>query len=103
LSRSVTKTIGKESAKIIIINTIAPFYFIYGKKLGLTQYEDMALQILEEIDAEDNSIIKDWKQQGIKPKSAFESQALLHLKNEYCDKKRCLDCGIGVKIISKGS
>ena len=103
LSRSVTKTIGKESAKIIIINTIAPFYFIYGKKLGLTQYEDMALQILEEIDAEDNSIIKDWRQHGIKPKSAFESQALLHLKNEYCDKKRCLDCGIGVKIISKGS
>jgi len=101
MSRSVTKTLGRDSAKILIINTIAPFYFIYGKKLGLVHFEDKAMQILEDIEAEDNSIIKDWKQHGIKPKSAFDSQALLHLKNEYCDKKRCLDCGIGIKIISK--
>ena len=102
-SRPVDKKIGKESAKVIIINTIAPFYFIYGKELGLTQYQDKAMRFLEEIDAEDNSIIREWKQLGIKPKSAFDSQALLHLKNEYCDKKRCLDCSIGVKIISKGN
>jgi Protein of unknown function (DUF2851) len=102
LSRSVAKTLGKESAKILIINTIVPFYFIYGKKMGLVEYQDKALEFLENMDAEDNAIIKDWKRHGVKPKNAFDSQALLHLKNEYCDKKRCIECAIGVEIISKG-
>jgi hypothetical protein len=99
-SHKVSKPLGKESVKILIINAIAPFYFIYGKKLGLLQFQDKALQILEEMDAEDNSIMKGWGQLGVKPKNAFDSQALIHLKNEYCDKKRCLDCGIGMKIIT---
>jgi len=60
------------------------------------------MKFLEEIEAEGNAIVRLWKQVGIKPKNAFESQALLHLKSEYCDRKRCTECGIGVKIISKG-
>lgn len=100
-SPSASKALGKHSAQIIMINVMAPFYFIYGKKLGLPQFEDRAIQILEEIEAEDNSVIKQWKSHGIKAKNAFDSQSLLHLKNEYCDKKRCLDCSIGVKIIGK--
>jgi hypothetical protein len=101
-SRPVAKPLGTESAKIITMNTIAPFYFMYGKKMGLQKYQDKAMIFLEELDAEENSIITQWKQLGVKPQNAFESQALLHLKNDYCDKKLCLDCQIGVKIISRG-
>jgi hypothetical protein len=99
VSHPVRKSMGLESAKIIIINTIVPFYFIYGKKLGLTKYQDKAMQFLEQIEAEDNSLITQWRNLGIKPQNAFDTQALLQLKSEYCDKKRCLDCGIGAKII----
>jgi hypothetical protein len=100
-SVSAIKLMGKESAMIIIMNTIVPFYFTYGKKMGLPQLQDKALQFLEEIEAEDNSTIKQWRQSGIIPRNAFDSQALLQLKNEYCDKKHCLACAIGAKIISR--
>lgn len=103
LSPFASRALGKQSARIIFINTIAPFYFIYGKKHGLTQFVDRAIQMLEEIGAEDNAIIKQWKQHGIKPRNAFESQSLLQLKSEYCEKKRCLDCSIALKIIKKSS
>jgi len=48
---------------------------------------------------EKNSIIKNWKDLGMKPENAYQSQALLELKNEYCNAKRCLECGIGSKIL----
>ena len=102
LSTFKAKPLGEKSAKVIIINTIVPILFIYGKKLGLSQYQDRAIEILEEIKTEDNVIIKEWKHLDIIPKNAFDSQALLHLKTEYCDKKRCLECGIGLKIITMG-
>jgi hypothetical protein len=65
----------------------------------LPQYEDKALLFLEQIEAETNSTITQWKNLNIIPKNAFDSQALLQLRNEYCDKKKCLKCGIGAKII----
>ena len=100
VSRPVTKSMGIESAKIITINTIVPFYFIYGKRLSQIKYQDKALQFLEQIEAEDNSVITQWKNLGMKPQNAFDTQALIQLKTEYCEKKRCLHCGIGAKIIT---
>jgi hypothetical protein len=100
-SSLAAKPMGKDSAMIIIMNTIVPFYFTYGKKMGISQLQEKALRFWEEIDAEDNSIVKQWIQSGIIPRNAFDSQALLQLKNEYCDRKHCLSCAIGVKIISK--
>jgi hypothetical protein len=101
ISRPVAKTLGKESAKTIIINTIVPCLFIYGKRLGISKYQDRAMQFLEEIEAEENSVITQWKQFGLMPKNAFDSQALIQLKSEYCDKKNCLACGLGIKLISR--
>jgi hypothetical protein len=99
ISHPVRKVLGMDSAKAIVINTVVPLYFLYGKKMGLPQYEDKALLFLEQIEAETNSTITQWKNLNIIPKNAFDSQALLQLRNEYCDKKKCLKCGIGAKII----
>jgi len=98
-SHPVRKLLGLDSAKAIVINTVVPLYFLYGEKMGMPQYQDRAMSFLEQIEAEANSIITQWKNHGIHPKNAFASQALLQLRNEYCDKKRCLKCGIGAKII----
>ena len=100
VTRTISKPLGEESIKIIIINTIIPYYFVYGKIHNLSHFQDKALKFLESLGPEKNSIIEHWKQLGIMPGNAFESQALLEQKNEYCDKKRCLDCGIGLKVIS---
>jgi Protein of unknown function (DUF2851). len=101
VSKPSKKTMGLKSVNVLIINTIVPFYFLYGKKLAQEKYQDKAVQMLEELEAEENVIIREWKHYGIKPGNAFDSQALLHLKSEYCDKRRCLECGIGLKIITK--
>jgi hypothetical protein len=98
-SRKQRKRLSNDSKKLIIINTVVPFLFIYGRERKIEKYKEKALQILEELKPENNSIIEMWRQLGINPKNAFESQALLQLKNEYCNKKKCLFCSIGNTII----
>lgn len=98
-TRRISKTLGEVSAKNIIINAIVPFYFIYGKTNGELHFQDKAIHFLESIEAENNTVIEQWKQHGIIAKNAFDTQALIQLKTEYCDKRRCLQCGIGARII----
>jgi hypothetical protein len=83
----------------IIINTIAPVLFAYGSYHNDQKYKDKALQWLEGTSAEANSITKGFQQLGIENKNAFDSQALIELKNEYCSKKRCLECGVGNALL----
>ncbi len=94
------KILGKTAFNIIVINTIVPFLFVYGKSKDNEVYKNKAIKLLEELKSEKNSIINNWEKTGIKAANAFYSQALLQLKNEYCAKKRCLKCQIGNKIIA---
>ena len=86
----------------IIINTIVPVLFAYGHYYGNNDYKQKALQWLEEIDAEINTVTKGFLHLDVSCKSAFDSQALLELKTNYCDKKKCLDCGIGNLLLKRG-
>jgi len=99
VSKYSPKALGVESAKIIAINTVVPFFFVYGKMMNTIDIQDRAMKYLELIDPEENSEIRNWKMMGIIPQNAFDSQALLHLKAHYCTKRRCLECGIGSRII----
>lgn len=95
------KTFGQTAFNTIMINTIVPFLFFYGKMNDSQKYIDKAINLLEKIDAENNTIIKKWTEKGIKVQSASDTQALLQLKNEYCSQKRCIECRIGNQYISK--
>ena len=83
----------------IIINTIAPMLFAYGHYHNEEKCKQKAVRWLEETAAENNSITKGFRQLDIGSKNAFDSQALIELKNEYCKKKRCLDCAVGNSIL----
>lgn len=83
----------------IIINTVAPVLFAYGNYHDENNYKQKALKWLEETAAEKNVITKGFQQLGIENKTAFDSQALIELKNEYCNNKRCLECGVGNSIL----
>lgn len=83
----------------IVINTIAPVLFAYGSYYQEQKYKDKALEWLEQTTAEKNNITKGFLQSGVKNKNAFDSQALIELKNEYCTKKRCLECGVGNALL----
>lgn len=83
----------------IIINTVVPVVFAYGNYCNEQKYKDRALQWLEETEAEINSITNGFAQLNIKSRDAYDSQALIELKNEYCNKKNCLDCRIGNNLL----
>lgn len=93
------KAMGRHFIHLLIINTIVPFIFIYGKWKDEERYVAYALELLEKIPSEKNAIISCWKKSGIKSTSAFTSQSLLQLKNNYCNKRRCLECAIGNKLL----
>ena len=93
------KSLGKNSIHLLIINTIAPFLFLYGKSIDRESLKEKALELLEELQPEKNTIINEWRKLGMNPSSAYQSQALLHLKKNYCDKKNCLNCSIGHAIL----
>lgn len=100
-STKKNKTLGDDSIDIIIINTIVPFLFVYGKYKKEEKFVERALYFLENMDAENNSIIQKWERAGIAAKSAYDTQALLQLKNEYCVNKKCLQCNIGNHLLKK--
>jgi len=93
------KRFGKNALQVLLINSVVPFLFIYGKEMGNQQIENRALTLLEELPVEKNTIINAWKELNMPAKSAFQSQALLHLKKHYCDKKKCLDCVLGHQLL----
>ncbi len=95
------KTIGKSAIDTVLINTIIPFLFIYGKAKGLIELQERAISFLEKIKPEKNSIVSSWNNLGLKSESAFNTQALIQLKKKYCDSKKCLNCQIGNSIIRK--
>ncbi len=93
------KIFGVQIFNLILINVIVPFYFCYGETQNRMSLKDHALEILEQLAPENNSIIKRWATAGIPASNALESQALLHLHNFYCEPGKCLECTIGHKII----
>jgi hypothetical protein len=101
-SRNISKSTGSQAADIFLINAVIPVIFVFGQSRDRQDICERALAFLENIEAEVNTITEEWKTAGIGPESAFYSQALIQLRNDYCKKRRCLDCRIGSKLISTG-
>ena len=97
------KKLGSTTIQNIIINTVVPFKFAYGKYKDDEDLQQNAFDLLEQSVAESNSIIKKWSDLGVNSKNSFQTQALLQLKNEYCSKKLCLSCSIGFKLLKNAT
>ncbi len=98
-SAPAPKNLGAASIDILLLNTLAIFLFSYGKHNQLQHFINRSLQLLENLPNENNNITVDFANLGVKIKTAFESQAVLELKNNYCNYKKCLQCGVGNKIL----
>ncbi len=92
------KPLSKSFIDLVIINTIIPLQFAYAKSQGKEISEDL-ISLLDDVAPEKNSIMDKFRSFGIKSKSAFDSQSLLQLKNEYCNNSRCLECAVGMELL----
>ncbi|MFN0013343.1 MAG: DUF2851 family protein [Saprospiraceae bacterium] len=93
------RSLGREFVHLLLINAVAPFLFHYGRSKRFFEHQDRALQLLEELPPESNTVVDSWSKLGQKACNAAQSQALLQLKLNYCDPKRCLECAIGTAIL----
>lgn len=100
-SPTYPKTLSDSSLNLIIINTIVPFLYAYGIHRGKEKLCSRATRYLEELKPENNNIIRMWSQCGLQVAHAGDSQALIQLKKEYCDKKKCLYCRIGYEYLKR--
>lgn len=102
-SKQSSKYPGDASLNTILANTVAPILFAYGKKNAAEKYCDRAIHILESIKPERNTIVEEFHQSGIRPKHTLDTQALIQLRKEYCDKRKCLYCRIGHTVLAKAT
>ncbi len=98
-AKASRKTLGKKTIHLLLINTVIPFLYLYGKKRDEKIYLNRAMEWLENLPAENNKVIRAWRSIGVDSGTAHQTQALLQLNNEYCSAKKCLQCAIGCAIL----
>ena len=95
------KTLSNQTIDLLVINTVIPFLFSYGKYKTDNILIQRANGLLEEMRPENNFIVRIWKECGLEAAHAGDSQALIQLKKNYCDIKKCLYCRIGYEYLKK--
>ena len=87
------------SRRLLIINTVVPLLFAYGRHIGDEDICQRAVRLLEQLPAENNYILRQWKACGLQVQTAADSQALIQLKRQYCDRIDCLRCRFGYEVL----
>ncbi len=89
------------SRNLLVINTVIPLLYAYGMSHNEQPLMDRAISLLEQLPAENNYIIRQWRSCGLLVASAADSQALIQLKREYCDRNDCLRCRFGYEYLKR--
>jgi hypothetical protein len=93
------KNAGDQLVSTTILNAVIPVMYTYGECHGEERYIQKALEWFGMLKAERNRITEGFEAIGAKNSNAGDSQALLELKKQYCERRRCLDCAIGVALL----
>lgn len=96
-----SRQLGRTQQYLTLINAIVPFLFFYGTHNSKPEIRERSLGFLESLPEEKNSITQMWASQGIQAQNAGHSQALIHLKKNYCDQRRCLACAFGNVLLNQ--
>lgn len=95
--------LGESSIENLFINTVVPVFAAYALWKDDQSYMDQALELLNHLPPESNLIIRQWESLGVKSNTAFDSQALIELYNNFCSRRRCLDCNMGTYLLKPHS
>lgn len=99
-SSPTCRALSQSSIDTLIINVVIPVLYGYGHVYARDEIVTIALEMLQSLPAENNSIIRLFNSAGIKCEDAFTSQALIELRKNYCDSRKCLYCRIGHKLLA---
>ena len=100
-TKPVEKTLSPSSIQLIVINSVAPILFAYGKYKSDHSLCDRAFSLWEQLKPENNTIIRDWVSAGISCENAADSQALIQLHRNYCQRRDCLRCKFGYEYLRR--
>lgn len=89
------------SLRLIVINTVVPFLYAYGDYRGNEALKEKATRFLEQMPPEENYVIRSWRAVGIHTENAADTQALIQLSREYCEKRKCLFCRFGYEFLTR--
>lgn len=92
------KQISATFIDLLLVNTVLPLQFAYANYLG-TEKTETLLKLITQLKPENNTIISKFENLGVSVTNAFQTQSLLQLKKNYCDKNRCLQCQIGIHLL----
>lgn len=95
---SDSKPVGKSSIDILLINTVLPYKYAYALHKNNAEKAENMMALMERIPAENNTIIRQWRVLGQKISNAADTQALLHLYQNYCQHHECINCEVGYQI-----
>ena len=95
------KPVGRSSIDILLINTVLPYKYAYALRRNDTAQAEHAMALMERIAPENNTIIRQWRILGQQVTSAADTQALLHLYQNYCQHHECINCEVGYKIFEQ--
>lgn len=95
--------LSESNVALLVINLVAPMLYAYGAAHGDPEMAERGLDIWHDLDAENNTYIRQWRHAGIRCETASDSQALIHLRKEYCDRNRCLECRFGHALLRASS
>lgn len=100
-SKRLIGVLSRATKENLIINTTVPFLAAFAKARDKQAFLEKALNLLTGIPAERNRITDLWQRHGWNVSSAFDSQGLIQLYNQYCTQKRCIECSIGLELVDK--
>lgn len=98
--KRIMSALSRSSASVMVINVVVPLMYSYGIKHGNDAICDKAITLLQSLPAERNSIIDLFEQADIKVRDAFHSQAIVQLRRNYCEKRKCMYCRIGHRMLA---
>ena len=98
--KTQSDTLSQASVTLLLINVVAPLLYTYGAMRGDPDLAEKGLDLLASLPPESNSFIRDWQRFGLAADDAMRSQALIHLRKEYCDRRKCLYCRFGHQLLS---
>ena len=100
-TKDAARPMSVASLRLLVINTVVPFLYAYGLHRGNAALPERAMGFLESLPPEDNRIVRSWHGLGVGCEHAADSQALIQLSKEYCDRRKCLFCVFGYEFMRR--